>query len=75
MALYEYSCSDCGNTYEEIRKISERDEEGSCRIDDCGGIAVRVNALSTSFAVKGRDRRTPFERVAQAIGKGMGYTD
>lgn len=42
MPMYEYECS-CGNRFEAIRKISERDEPIACKNPEgCLGLAKRV---------------------------------
>lgn len=40
MPIYEYECPSCGAHFEELRKVSERDQSRRCT--GCGADAVRV---------------------------------
>ncbi len=42
MPIYEYRCGNCSTTYEDLRKISERDATYNCSKSDCGGLAERI---------------------------------
>ena len=40
MPLYEYKCDKCGQQYEAIKRLSQRQEDDQC--PSCRGRAVRV---------------------------------
>lgn len=50
MPLYLYECNTCGERFEMVRKVSERDEEVECT---CGGECERMVSQKTSFDLKG----------------------
>ena len=50
MPVYEYTCPDCRNLFEEWRKISEATENAPC--PKCGGLAQRIIS-NTAFVLKG----------------------
>ena len=45
MPLYEYTCKDCGNRFEVIRRMSERTDPPECKV--CGSEETAL-AMSTS---------------------------
>lgn len=49
MPMYEYRCNDCGNKYEQLRRMSEADKDLVC--PSCA--SLRVERLLSCFATGG----------------------
>ena len=47
MPLYEYACDDCGQTFEKLVSVRDRDNEGVC--PGCG--SEHVQRLVSAFAI------------------------
>lgn len=52
MPIYEYTCSQCGNVFEEWVKLASDPESDSCPCPKCGADALRIIS-NTSFLLKG----------------------
>ncbi len=63
MPLYEFSCADCGDSFEKRVRLSESLENISC--PHCG--SVKTEKKLSQFAVKGS---TPSTRSASACSTG-----
>lgn len=50
--IYEYTCAECGNVFEEWVKSASAPESGSCPCPKCGANALRIIS-NTSFLLKG----------------------
>jgi putative FmdB family regulatory protein len=47
MPMYEYRCEECGNRYEELRRMSEADQDLSCPKCGSSGVERLLSAFAT----------------------------
>jgi putative FmdB family regulatory protein len=52
MPLYDYSCTDCGNNYNLLRKIANRNDPSNCPLCNCAGERVMLGAPNISIMSK-----------------------
>ncbi|AKJ73192.1 hypothetical protein PKO111_128 [Klebsiella phage PKO111] len=46
MPTYDYKCTKCGDEFEKMRKISERDEPLNCTNEKCKGVGFAKRVVS-----------------------------
>ena len=47
MPMYEYRCADCGNLYEELRRMSDADRDLQCPKCGSQGVERLISAFAT----------------------------
>lgn len=46
--IYDFTCEQCGTTFEEVRAVAERDELATC---ECGASAARIFSFKGGFTL------------------------